>query len=382
MGMTQAYDADITIAVKHRLRMTHHVLGVENATLAELVEPMGDGPARVLVFFDAEVVGHDPGVLGELHGYVKAHADRIAMPVGPIVIPGGEAAKNDPRHIEPLLREIVDAGLDRQSYVIVIGGGAVLDAVGLAASLAHRGIRLIRIPTTTLSQADSGVGVKNGVNAFGQKNFVGVFATPWAVINDSAFLATLSDQDWVCGFAEVVKVALLKDAALFEQVERDGERVATRDMAAAGPLIDRSALLHFRHITDGGDPFELTSARPLDFGHWAAHRLETLSDYQVRHGEAVAIGLALDVTYAQLAGICDPSVTQRVIRCLATLGLPTYDDHLERRDLLFEGLDEFRCHLGGVLTITLIRDVGDPVDVHEIDRKLMADAIDTLAPSP
>src|SRR6202022_3179540 len=116
---------------------------------------------------------------------------------------------------ERMLKVFHAAGLDRRSYVVVVGGGAVLDAVGFAASIAHRGIRLVRLPTTTLAQADSGVGVKNGVNLFGKKNWLGAFAVPWAVINDTAMLATLPDRDFVCGFSEAVKVFLLKDPAAF-----------------------------------------------------------------------------------------------------------------------------------------------------------------------
>ena len=138
-----------------------------------------------------------------------------------------------------------------------LGGGAVLDAVGFAAAAAHRGVRLVRVPTTTLAQADSGVGVKNGINAFGKKNFLGTFSPPWAVINDEAFLQTLSDRDWRCGIAEAVKVALLKSERFFDQIGEAVPRLRMRDEQALIPIVRRSAWLHLHHITDGGDPFEL-----------------------------------------------------------------------------------------------------------------------------
>ncbi len=115
--------------------------------------------------------------------------------------------------------------------MVVIGGGAVLDAVGFAAAIAHRGIRLVRLPTTTLGQADSGIGVKNSVNLFGKKNWIGTFAVPWAVINDAALLGTLSDRDFICGFAEAVKVSLLKDAAMFGQLCSSAGEIRRRQSA-------------------------------------------------------------------------------------------------------------------------------------------------------
>ena len=155
-----------------------------------------------------------------------------------------------------MLKVFHAAGLDRRSYVVVIGGGAVLDAVGFAAAIAHRGIRLVRLPTTTLAQADSGVGVKNAVNLFGKKNWIGSFAVPWAVLNDTSLLATLPDRDFIAGFSEAVKVSLLKDPAFFDTICRDAPLIRRRDMAATLPVIRASAEWHRDHITKGGDPFE------------------------------------------------------------------------------------------------------------------------------
>ena len=154
-------------------------------------------------------------------------------------------------------------------------------------------------PTTTLSQADSGVGVKNGLNAFGQKNFIGTFTPPFAVINDFNLLATLAPRDKRSGYVEAVKVACIRDANFFDELERDAGQLAAFEPAAMKQLIRRCAELHLDHIATSGDPFEAGSARPLDFGHWAAHKLEQLSDFHICHGEAVAIGIALDVIYSR-----------------------------------------------------------------------------------
>jgi 3-dehydroquinate synthase len=263
--------------------------------------------------------------------------------------------------------------------VLVVGGGAVLDVVGFAAAVAHRGVRLIRVPSTTLSQADSGVGVKNGLNAFGKKNYLGTFTPPWAVLNDETLLTTLSDTDWRGGFSETVKVALVKDADLFTQIAQAAGKIRGRDMAAAVPIIHRSAQLHLEHIVRGGDPFELTAARPLDFGHWAAHKLEQMTGFTYPHGQAVAIGVALDVTYSVLAGYLNEKTADKVLATLHELGLPLFHETLADVERLWTGLEDFREHLGGVLTITLIRDIGRAVDVHRVERPLVEAALQRLA---
>jgi len=188
---------------------------------------------------------------------------------------GGEIVKNEPEVVNRLLRTIDDDNLDRRSYVVVVGGGAVLDTVGYATAIAHRGLRLVRLPTTTLSQADSGVGVKNAVNWFGKKNWKGTFATPWAVVNDSKLLEGLSDRDFRCGFSEAVKVALLKDAKFFDYLCENAAKIAARESEPSHLAIKKSVLLHLNHITRGGDPFQVPQARPPDFGHWVVHKLES-----------------------------------------------------------------------------------------------------------
>ena len=138
-------------------------------------------------------------------------------------------------------RRSSSTAIDRHSYVVAIGGGAVLDAVGYAAATAHRGVRLVRVPTTTLSQDDSAVGVKNGINAFGKKNFVGTFAPPHAVLNDFDLLTTLDDRDWRAGISEAVKVALLKDSAFFAWIEQHARELDERSLDAMAMLVHRCA---------------------------------------------------------------------------------------------------------------------------------------------
>ena len=271
---------------------------------------------------------------------------------------------------------------------MAIGGGAVLDMAGYAAATAHRGIRLIRVPTTVLAQNDSGVGVKNGINAFDKKNFLGTFAPPTLVFNDFDFLKALPDRDWRSGIPEAVKVSLIKDADFFGFIEAAAEDLARRDMQTMQTLIYRCAKHHVEHIGGYGDPFEKGSSRPLDFGHWAAHRLEHLTHYRLRHGEAVAIGIALDSTYSYLQGHLSATACWRIIDTLKALGfvlyapeLSNYIDYPDHPDSIFKGLSEFREHLGGELTIMLLDAIGHGFEVHTVDFELYAQAIAHLQTS-
>src|SRR5207237_1303046 len=235
-------------------------------------------------------------------------------------------------------------------------------------------------PTTTLSQDDSGVGVKNGMNAFGKKNFIGAFAVPFAVINDFEMLNSLNPRDKRAGYIEAVKVALIRDASFFEAIERDAQKLREFDPDAMQQLIHRCAELHINHIATSGDPFEMGSARPLDFGHWAAHKLEQLSEYKIRHGEAVAIGIALDVVYSRKTGHLQPAAAERALKLLERLGFELFANELLHVDsdnglLVLQGFEEFREHLGGELTITLLEDIGQGFEVHEMNLPLVTESI-------
>ncbi len=369
-------DAAFTVEHLHRLRFTRHALDPSNPVLREVLGPAETSSGRVLCFADGGVIDAWPELADQVEQYIRSVPG--FEPAGSLRrVPGGEAAKNDWRVFEQVTRAIHDEGVCRHSTVLVIGGGAVLDVVGFAAATAHRGVRLVRMPSTTLAQADAGIGVKNGVNAFGTKNFLGTFAVPRAVIIDEAFLATLDDRDWRCGLSEAVKVALLKDERFFEAIETTAGRLRDRDRSAMRRVVRRSAELHLQHIVTCGDPFELSGARPLDFGHWSAHKLEQLTGFRMRHGEAVAIGVALDVVYSAMTGRLAGSDAARIVAVLQELGFTLHDAALGD-SALFDGLEEFREHLGGRLAITLLEGIGRPVEVHEMDHRRLADAVEQL----
>jgi 3-dehydroquinate synthase len=338
---------------------------------------------KVLVVLDQSVAAAQLELSQRIESYFSAHTAQLRLVCPPVIIEGGERAKNSPELINEIHSQIDRHHIDRHSYLIAVGGGALLDVAGFAAATAHRGVRHVRIPTTTLAQADSGVGVKNGINAFGKKNFIGTFAPPHAVINDFNLLATLTPNDKRAGYVEAVKVACIRDKSFFEEIESDAEKLAAFDATAVKRLIHRCAELHLNHISSGGDPFETGSARPLDFGHWAAHKLEQISDFQIHHGEAVAIGMALDVIYSRLTGLLDAKSADRIIQLLRRLGFKIFADRLLGKDStggwqILAGLEEFREHLGGELTITLLKEIGRGVEVHEMDSQKIAEAIHEL----
>ncbi|RCJ18072.1 3-dehydroquinate synthase [Nostoc sp. ATCC 43529] len=376
----------VQVTFNYDVHFTRGLFELDNSLLAQVIARNGEiTPKRVLVVVDGGVLNYQNGLLKKLVHYADRYADVLTLTGEPIIVPGGEAVKNDSTFIEQIHQRIDAVGLCRHSYVIAIGGGAVLDMAGYAAATAHRGIRLLRVPTTVLGQNDSGVGVKNGINAFGKKNFLGTFMPPYAVLNDFDFITSLDDRDWRSGIAEAVKVALIKDADFFNFIMTYADRLANRDMEIMEKLIYRCSQLHLEHIAGGGDPFEMGSSRPLDFGHWAAHKLEHLTNYSLRHGEAVAIGIALDTTYSYLTGRLLQSEWQRVLVTLKKLGFTLYvsalKEQLDRSDhpnCIFRGLTEFREHLGGKLTITLLEGIGQGIEVNEVDLSFYKNAISLL----
>ncbi|BBD58969.1 3-dehydroquinate synthase [Nostoc sp. HK-01] len=381
----QSIRQNIRVTFNYEVHFTHNIFNLKNPTLAQAIASDGEKKSKKIVaLVDAGLLEFWPDLLSQITNYANFYAEVITLAAEPMLIPGGEAAKNEPKLLEQIHQLIEAAGICRHSYLLAIGGGAVLDLVGYAAATAHRGVRLIRIPTTVLAQNDSGIGVKNGINAFGKKNFLGTFAPPYAVINDSAFLTTLCDRDWRSGIAEAVKVALIKDAHFFDFIHAHTTALAHRDMDSMQQLIYCCAQLHLEHIAKAGDPFEMGSSRPLDFGHWAAHKLEQLTDYRLRHGEAVTIGIALDSTYSYLLGMLSHSEWQKILKTLAGLGFTLYVPELAEQSspkntrCLFRGLTEFREHLGGELTLTLLQRIGKGVEVHEVDLSLYQQAISLL----
>jgi 3-dehydroquinate synthase len=370
-----------SVPYEYPVVFTEGVFDPDNPVLRDVLCRLEPGKRhRVVVFVDDGLSAGRAPLAEAIAQYAQRHSDAMELACAPVAVPGGEKIKSDLHFVESVQQTLFDLHIDRHSFVIAVGGGAVLDAIGLVASTTHRGVRHIRVPTTVLAQNDSGVGVKNGVNLQGVKNFVGTFAPPFAVLNDMEFIVTLPERDKIAGMAEAVKVALIRDAEFFGWIERHMDDLATFERAAMATMIRRCAELHMRQISQGGDPFESGSARPLDYGHWSAHKLESLTRHHVRHGEAVAIGMALDARYSVLAGLLAQGEETRICALLEYLGFELWHPALAKTGangdwVILEGLREFQEHLGGELSVTLLAGIGAGVEVHEIDRERMRQAM-------
>ncbi len=370
-----------SVSFEYKVHFTSGLFETTNALLKDfLKEREIEGiQQKILFVVDEGVSNNHPDLFDKIKHYFNSF-NLVKLAENIIVIPGGEQAKNNLHYNELIINAVNDFGIDRHSYLAAIGGGSLLDLAGLSAAVSHRGVKHIRIPTTVLSQNDSGVGVKNGVNFKNKKNFIGTFAPPVAVFNDDQFLTTLTDRDWRSGVSEAIKVALIKDAVFFEWLELHAEDLTKRDLKAMKFLIKRCAELHLQHIR-GGDPFETGSARPLDFGHWSAHKLEQLTNFEVTHGEAVAMGIALDSVYSGLKGDITEDDVKRIINLLLNVGFAITHPLIEVQDedsAVLQGLNEFREHLGGRLTITLLTAIGTGKEVHEVDWLLLKKAAEKL----
>ena len=375
------FQQTFSVQFQYKVHFTQQLFSRTNTLFSDVLKEINrtDGIKKILFVIDSNVALHFPQLQEDIDLYFKDH-ESVQLIAEKIIITGGEVAKNDTRFFDQIVDAVNRHGIDRHSYIAAIGGESILDLVGYAAAVSHRGIKHIRIPTTVLSQNDSGVGVKNGVNYQGKKNFLGTFSPPVAVLNDSGFLMTLSKRDWLSGMSEAVKVALIKDRTFFDWIEAHADALVNRDMKAMEYLIQHCAKLHLEHIASG-DPFEFGSSRPLDFGHWSAHKVEQLSDFSIFHGEAVSMGIALDSVYAALSGFLPMADAERIVKLLIQLQLPISHPfmHIENADSsLLLGLTEFQEHLGGQLTIMLLEDLGKGMEVHELDSSQLMKASSIL----
>jgi 3-dehydroquinate synthase len=379
----EAIEQRIEYTVRYPVHFSSRVFDPDNTLLREVIAgPAPGAPARLMVVVDRGVQRHHPRLLSAIEEYCRRHGDALQPACPPLVVPGGERTKTEAQHVNVLHEVISDAALCRRSYVVVVGGGSVLDMASYAAATARRGLRTVRVPTTVLAQADAGVSLTAHLNACGRKDFLGVLAPPFAVLNDTGFLLTLPNLDWKGGLAEAAKAAVAADRALFDDVEANAWRLASRDLDAMAEVVRRSAILHLRHAARDLDP---GAPRSLDIGHWAAHRLEQLTHFSLRHGEAVAVGLALDATYSFLVGALPRAEWERVLATLAALGLDLYtpalgrfaDDPADPRSI-WGGLPDFHAGSGGALRIPLPRGVGRTVEADSLEPGALRDSIAIL----
>ncbi|MCP4074640.1 MAG: 3-dehydroquinate synthase [Gammaproteobacteria bacterium] len=365
--------------VDYKIHFTENVFSLSNPVLERALVADTRKITSFICFVDTEVLASHEQLVENIQLYAE-NSSVIKLLTRPIPVKGGEGCKNDPQALHDLYSSLLKFSVDRHNCIVAIGGGAVLDLVGYAAATAHRGVRLIRLPTTVLSQNDSGIGVKNGINFLDRKNYLGTFSPPDSVICDFSFLQTLSERDKRAGMAEAIKVSLIRDGEFFDWLENNCAALADFDMDPVSYSIKCSAEIHAKQISTGGDPFEKGSNRPLDYGHWLAHKLEVMSDYEVKHGEAVAIGMLVDARYSYEMGLFSEVSLLRVKNLIMKLGFKLWHSSLDDRDIngeytVFQGMEEFREHLGGELSITLLKRIGAGTEVHEIDLDIMRSSL-------
>ncbi len=272
-----------------------------------------------------------------------------------IVIPPGEAQKS----LETLGRvcaQMLDAGLDRRSLLVALGGGVVGDLGGFAAATFMRGIPYVQVPTTLLAQVDSSVGGKTAVNLPQGKNLVGAFHQPAGVFIDAAVLQTLPGRDMRAGMAEVVKHGVIRDGAFFAWLEGHLEGVLERDSECVLRAVRRSCEIKADVVA--ADEREAGVRATLNYGHTVGHAVETMSSYgALRHGEAVAIGMEVVAALSRAVAGLDETDAVRQTALLRRLGLPTRIEGLAA-DAIIRQLAQDKKTLGGRPRFVLARQIG------------------------
>ncbi len=378
--MNCVIEQKFNVSYFYKIFFTKNLFDINNKIFLNIIKKKKERK-KIIVIIDNGILKYNEFIIEKIINYCNYYNEFIFLKMNPIVLEGGENIKNNFEINNYIYKIINENDICRHSYVVAIGGGALLDSVGYSSSTSHRGVRLIRVPTTVLSQNDSGVGVKNGINYFLKKNFIGTFSPPYAVINDSDFLYSLTDRDWISGVSEAIKVSLIKDFNFFYFIKNNVKNLLNRNIEIMEKLIYRCAQLHIEHIS-GLDPFEFGSSRPLDFGHWAAHKLEMLTKGNLSHGEAVAIGISLDVTYSYLSGFINKIYWLEIINVFLDLKFSIFveemisDDNIN--EFLILGIKEFQEHLGGNLTIMMLKNIGEGVNVNFIDNNLLFESIKLL----
>ncbi|HEX8374561.1 MAG TPA: 3-dehydroquinate synthase [Geminicoccaceae bacterium] len=256
-------------------------------------------------------------------GRLEASLARAGVATRRVVVPAGEATKSMGR-LEALLDDLLAHGAERRLTIVALGGGVVGDLAGFAAAVLLRGVDYVQVPTTLLAQVDSAVGGKTGVNSRHGKNLIGSFHQPRAVLIDTDTLATLPERELKAGYAEVVKYGLIRDGEFFEWLEANGRAVLGGDPAAQATAIRRS--LAVKAAIVAADERETGTERALlNFGHTFAHAYEALAGYGAKllHGEAVSLGMVKALRLSRLLGHCPGQDTERAVRHLVSLGMPT-----------------------------------------------------------
>jgi 3-dehydroquinate synthase len=321
---------------------------VEPGVLGRLDELVGQhlGGRRIVMISDAAV--------HEL--YRDAHLGKPAWKGETLTFPSGEKSKTRETWAS-LSDSLLERGVGRDGALIALGGGVTGDLVGFVAATYMRGLPYIQVPTTLLAMLDASVGGKTGVDTPHGKNLIGAFHPPQAVIADPATLAALPERAYRAGLAEAVKHGLIADQAYFEWMEAESAALGTRDLGVLTRLIRRS--IEIKAEVVGGDERESGRRAILNAGHTVAHALEQASNYELPHGEAVALGLLVECEIAERLGIAPQGLRSRVAGLLVRLGLPARLDRRLGRTSLLEAMSIDKKNRGDRIHFALPARLGE-----------------------
>ena len=283
-----------------------------------------------------------------------------------ILIGDGEQYKSLETY-QTVMDQLIERRYNRDAVVIALGGGVVGDLAGFVAATYQRGVRLVQIPTTLLAQVDSAIGGKTAVNHANGKNLIGAFYQPETVLIDTAVLDTLSDEIFIEGLAEVIKYGVIYDAAFFDWLEANADRVLRREQDALLHIVRRSC--EIKAAVVASDERERDQRAILNYGHTFGHALEAETKYgELLHGEAVSIGMAMAADLACREGLCDRATQQRIRSLLATYRLPLKGPSIEKERLLASMRMDKKVVEGGIRFV-LPRAIGQVVVTGEYDQK-------------
>ncbi len=277
------------------------------------------------------------------------------------LIEPGESSKSW-HNLKAVLDWLTELNFDRTDYIIAFGGGVVGDLVSLAANLFRRGINLIQIPTTLLSQVDSSVGGKTAINSGAAKNSIGTFYHPRAVYCDISFLSTLSERDFLSGYAEVFKMALVFDKDFYKFLIENQKLTRARDKKVLMYIIEKSLDLKSKVVEV--DETEKEERALLNFGHTFGHALESYFDYSQKllHGEAVSLGMVLAACFSCQEGYIHQSKVGDIKKHLATMKLPTaitqIDNHKLNVGKILSFIKQDKKVVGNNINLILLKDIG------------------------
>ncbi len=272
-----------------------------------------------------------------------------------LVFAAGEESKNS-QVVDTLHTQLLKNGVRRDSLIIALGGGVVGDVAGYVAATVLRGVKFVQVPTTLLSQVDSSVGGKVGVDHPLGKNLIGAFHQPSAVFIDPDLLKTLSPREFRNGLAEVVKIGAALDRTLFQMLERHALQLSKNDPALLTDVIRRSVELKAAVVAE--DEFEVGVRKTLNLGHTFGHALETALNFRIKHGEAVAIGMVAESAMAVQLGLLEGKHFNRLVELLKTLKLPTRVPLIKHKKKFLEALKADKKSSGGGVKFVLLNAIG------------------------